>query len=382
MNTSPARLGRLNDVGDEMGTKKTAQNAGSMRRVGICTGGGDCPGLNAAIRAVVKHCLLNLNVEVFGIFDSFLGLERKPPHVRQLTLEDVSPILSRGGTILGTSNTGNPFAGKEGEEQLRHVVSTAKEYGMECLIVIGGEGTQAISFRMMKAGLPIIGVPKTIDNDLPGTEQTIGFATCVDLVADSVFKLQSTAESHDRAMILEVMGRDSGFIALYGGIAGGANVVLIPEIPFKLEPIIQRLRKRQAMGRNYSVIVVSEGAFEDGSKATYQQASSGTKLLGGIGQQLAQKLYDRCKFDTRVTVLGHLQRGGGPNAWDKILASQMGVYAADLAAKGDFNNLVVLKGGTIRHMPFDQVEPEKRRLIGADNQVIRTAEGLGICLGR
>lgn len=351
-------------------------------KIAICTGGGDCPGLNAAIRAVVKHAKLTYGADVVGVYDSFNGLMKRPIEVKNLAYEDVTEILARGGTILGTYNKGNSYSGEGAAERLRLTAEGIKSLNLDALIVVGGEGTQSMAKQLIAAGAPIIGIPKTIDNDLPGTEQTIGFSTCVDLVADSVMRLRSTAESHDRVMVLEVMGRDSGYIAMHGGTAGGANVILVPEIPFSYDKIYAKIKYRKSLGRNFSLIVISEGATELGGEAIYKDNSSGSKNLGGIGQMVAQRLTTMTGMDTRVTVLGHLQRGGAPNANDRILATRFGIHAVDLAARKAYNRLVVMQGGRISDVSYEDVPAHERRKLAGDDDLIRAAESIGISMGR
>ena len=351
-------------------------------KIGICTGGGDCPGLNAVIRAVVKHAKISYAGQVMGIYNSFNGLLENPMRVKELTFDDVAEILPRGGTILGTVNKGNTFVGKNGESKLQQTVDALKTLALDALIVVGGEGTQTMAQALAEKDIPTIGIPKTIDNDLPRTDQTIGFSSCVELVADSVMRLRSTAESHDRIMIIEVMGRDSGYIALHGGLAGGANVILLPEIPFSYEAVIKKIEQRKAMGRNFSLVVVSEGASEQGGNARYLETSGGSKVLGGIGQALAKQLFDRTGMDTRVTVLGHLQRGGQPNAEDRILATRLAVRAVDLVHKKEFGRVVVFKDGKVGEVRYKDINRYERRRIAPDDNVLQAAEAIGICLGR
>lgn len=351
-------------------------------KIAICTGGGDCPGLNSVIRAIVKHARRNHHCDVYGVYESFQGLLQNPPKIKPLLLEDVSEILARGGTILGTHNEGNPFAGSGGQKDLIAAKKVLLAQRFDCLFVIGGEGSQGIASLLVAEGVPIIGIPKTIDNDLPLTDQTVGFSTCIDLVAESVMRLSSTAESHHRIMILEVMGRDSGYIALHGGIAGGAHAVLIPEIPYSYEAIAGKISERKKMGCKYSVVVVSEGATEYGGSPTFYTTSSGNKNLGGVGQRVAQELFKHCSMETRFTVLGHLQRGGSPNASDRILGSRFGIYAVDLAMKKAFGSIVSLQGGKITHFPYTKLNRGERRQIKLEDEIIKVAEGLGICLGR
>lgn len=349
-------------------------------RVGLLTGGGDCPGLNPAIRAVVKHAHMK-GIEVVGIFDSLQGLLEEPLRYKIMQLADVTDLLNRGGTVLGTYNKGNPFL-NDREAKIKKLRQSMSQLKIEGLINIGGEGSQGISAELHKEKFKVIGIPKTIDNDLPGTDQTIGFATCVDIVSEAVERLQSTAESHDRIMVLEVMGRDSGYIALHGGLAGGANVILIPEIPFDYHAIVEKIQSRKNLSRKFSVIVVSEGASEKGQTANYKQEIGGQSNLGGIGQIVAKKLYELTGMDIRVTVLGHLQRGGKPNAADKILATRFGTYAIDLISKNKFGRLVVLKGQEISDIALDTMPMYQRRKISLEDEILKTAENINICLGR
>lgn len=352
-----------------------------MMKVGISTGGGDCPGLNATIRALVKYGMIKYNMEMYGIYDSFDGLQETPMRVKKFTFEDVAEIQNRGGTILGTVNRGNSFVTEKGKKDLAKTVAGIKELGLDTVVVIGGEGTQTMSQQLIEAGAPIIGIPKTIDNDLPETDQTIGFSTCVDFIADSLIRLRSTAESHDRIMILEVMGRDSGYTALYGGIAGGANAILIPEIPFDYDVICKKIEHRKTLGRNFSLILVSEGAFEKGTDMTYKTSPTGAKNLGGIGQSIAKNLFERTGMDTRVTILGHLQRGGSPNATDKLLAARFASHAIELAAQKKNNRMVVLQNNKILDIPFSKIGKYERRKIPLDHELIKSAYNTGICMG-
>ncbi len=349
-------------------------------RIGLLTGGGDCPGLNAAIRAVVKHAG-HLGIEVVGVYDSLQGLIERPLNCNVLGYSDVTDILARGGTILGTYNTGNPFV-KDRPQKLQRLREALKEQKIDSLVIIGGEGSQGIASELSVEGINVIGIPKTIDNDLPGTDMTIGFATCVDIVAESVMRLQSTAESHDRVIVLEVMGRDSGYIALHGGLAGGAHVILIPEIPFDFAAIQQKILARKRMGRKFSIIVASEGAAEKHGAAIYKDEIGGTKNLGGVGSLVAKRLYDMTSMDIRVTVLGHLQRGGAPNSADRILATRFGVYATELAAKKQYGRLVVLRGQELADIQYKDIQRYQRRTILPSDEILKTAEGIDICLGR
>ncbi len=358
-------------------------------KIGVCTGGGDCPGLNASLRAVVKHAIGSYGMEVYGINDSFNGLMSRPLEVRRIQMNDVSDMLSRGGTFLGTTNKGNPFRfrGPNETEPCDHSQAVKEAYdqlGLDCIIVVGGDGTQSIAYQLSKLGMNMIGVPKTIDNDLAETDETIGFQTAVEIASESIARLQTTAESHDRIMVLEVMGRDAGHIALHSGIAGGANIILIPEIPFDYDSIVKKVEERKSLGRYFSIVVVSEGAFEKGgsqSTVTTTTSSHRPTNLGGIGAMVAQKLHELTKFDARYTVLGHVQRGGSPSHYDRVLASSFGAFAVELAKKKKFGRVVVKQQGRLTDVAYEKVAGISRPL-STDSQMIMTAEAIGICLGR
>lgn len=356
-------------------------------KLGICTGGGDCPGLNAVIRAVVKSAIGCHGWEVWGIRDSFNGLMSRPFDIRRLGQDDVAEVLTRGGTILGTTNEGNPFKlkGKEdpsrAHDKSKLVVEAYRDIGLDALIVVGGDGTQSIAAKFVDLGLNIVGVPKTIDNDLAGTELTLGFETAVEVATDAISRLSSTAESHERIMILEVMGRDAGHIALHSGLAGGAHVMLLPEIPFTYESIIAKIDERRRMGRNYSVIVVAEGAYEKGKATSWKTSATGSKHLGGIGSIVAQSLHDKTGAETRVTVLGHIQRGGSPCPRDRIIGTAFGVHATELVERRKFGRVVVLSQGEVTSIPYSAVA-DKQRPVSLDEIFVRAAEETGVCLGR
>lgn len=354
-------------------------------RLGISTGGGDCPGLNAVIRAVVKEARGLRDIEVVGIRDSFNGLMVDPIEVKNLEFEDVTDILTKGGTILGTHNRGNPYAHKDPkvrDERIQQTLDGAKKAKLDAMIVIGGDGTQSIGTLFHERGLPVIGIPKTIDNDLPGSDDTIGFASSVDIVTDAIERLQSTAESHYRLMILEVMGRNSGYIALHGGIAGGAHVVLMPEIPFDLDAVTQKIQERKKLGRNFSVVVVAEGAHEAGGDRLTKSEQDGKKTLGGIGEYVAKELSQSTSMETRVTVLGHVQRGGSPNCHDRILAARFAHHAVSLACKKKFGRCVAIKGNEIYDFPIEQLSEGRQRKVDLQSDTVAAAEAIGICLGR
>src|SRR5947207_5185446 len=307
----------------------------ALRRLGVLTGGGDAPGLNAVIRAVVKRAA-NHGIEVVGLEDSFDGLIESG-RSRVLTPRHVTGSLRLGGTIPGTTNRGNPFAypirTSEGvHDYSDRVVEMFHKMGLDALVVIGGDGTLAIADRFSRRGIPVVGVPKTIDNDIVGTTNTFGFDTAVQFATDAIDRLHTTAEAHHRVMIVEVMGRNAGWIALYAGVAGGADAILIPEIPFDIEIVAERLRARDRWGAKFSIVVVAEGAFPKGGKATLQEAANEQHVerLGGIGAQVCPALAELTGKQTPSVVLGHLQRGGAPTSFDRALATRFGGKAVEL----------------------------------------------------
>lgn len=316
-------------------------------KVGVLTGGGDCPGLNAVIRAVVRRASIH-GFECMGLRDGWKGLI-EDNHFR-LTRETTSGILHRGGTILGTSRT-NPFKVENGIEK---VMRNMEKNGLHAIIAIGGEGTLSASTRLAALGLNIVGVPKTIDNDLGGTDFTFGFDTAVAIATDAIDRLHSTAESHKRVIVCEVMGRHVGWIATYAGIAGGADVILVPEIPADLSRVAEHLQRRHASGRTFSIVVVAEGTkIKLDPQGQEQLVTSGAldeagrPRLGGVGQMVANEIERRTGFETRVSVLGHIQRGGTPTAHDRVLATRFGVHAADMVKNGEFGKMAALKGNEI-----------------------------------
>lgn len=354
-------------------------------KIGLSTGGGDCPGLNSVIRAVVRYAV-GLGHEVIGIEDSFMGLMERPYRIRPLKPRDVSGILNRGGTILGTTNAGNPFKIKLGSnpttcDKSALLLEGYKDLGLDCIIVIGGDGTQTIAWQLTQIGVNIVGIPKTIDNDLLQADVTVGFETAVEVASDAILRLQSTAESHDRIMVLEVMGRHAGHIALHSGMASGAHVILLPEIPFSYDAIIHKIQERQKEGMNYSVIVVAEGAMETDSEPLYNSTSPGKKNLGGIGQIVAEKLNQLTGIDARITVLGHIQRGGQPCPRDRVLGTLYGVTAVDLAVNKDYGKVVVMHKHEMKAVPYAAVASSFRP-VAQDDMYLQAAEAIGICLGR
>jgi 6-phosphofructokinase 1 len=356
--------------------------ASPIRRIGMLTSGGDAPGLNAVIRAVVKTAEVEYGWKVIGIEDGFEGL-LTPPHIRNLGMEDVRGILSRGGTILGTTNKGH-FRMVEIDGKLQRDPAPYKELaqnmrrmGLDALVVIGGEGSQGIASELAKYGVRAVGVPKTIDNDLYGSDRTFGFDTALTVATEALDRLHTTAASHDRVMVLEVMGRDAGWIALHSGMGGGADIILIPEIPFTIDAVASKVMSRDFQGSNFSIIVCSEGAREKGGEQMYQ---STTGTLGGIGAYVADEVSKRTGKDTRVVVLGHLQRGGEPTPYDRILATRFGAAAVRELAEGRYGQVVVLRGGIITTIPMVECAGKVKN-VPMDDEMVRTARGLGISFG-
>ena len=324
------------------------------KTVGILTGGGDCPGLNAVIRAAVRRGITTHGYRFKGIMKGWKGMmecDWEP-----LGLEEISGILPKGGTILGTSRT-NPFKEEDGSEI---VADNMKRMKLDALIAIGGEDTLGVANKLTALGVPTVGVPKTIDNDLSGTDYTFGFDTAVNIVTEAIDRIHTTAESHNRVMVIEVMGRHSGWIALHAGIAGGADMILIPEQKYTVEEVIATIRKRHARGKDFSIVVVAEGAqllSDEGSDDEYVVSEVGLDdfghvKLGGIGQLVADTVEKGTGFETRVTVLGHLQRGGTPTAFDRVLGTRFGIAAIDLVQAGDYGKMVSLQGNAIIAIPF------------------------------
>ena len=356
-----------------------------IRKIGVLTGGGDAPGLNAVIRAVVKTGC-NAGLEVLGIEDSFDGL-LEANRSRPLTPRDVTGILRRGGTILGTVNTGDPFVKSvETSDGPRTYADRCVEMfgriSLDGLIVIGGDGTLAIAHRFAERGLPVIGVPKTIDNDIVGTTNCFGFDTAVAFASDAIDRLHTTAEAHRRIMVVEVMGRYAGWIALYAGIGGGADVILIPEIPYDIEQVASRIRERDAWGARFSIVVVAEGVRpRDGSRSLIEEGARGrAERLGGAGQRVARELEELTGKETRTVVLGHLQRGGSPTAFDRVLATRFGGKAVELVLAGERDRMVAFDPPDIISVPLADVVGRIRN-VPPDFDLVRTARALGVAFG-
>ncbi len=358
-----------------------------MKRIAVLTGGGDAPGLNAVIRAVVKTAILVYDCQVLGVQDGFDGF-LDPGGVFPLDLAAVRGILPRGGTILGTANRGNPFArkvvraGKEVIEDVSDEIAAAiHALDLDALIVIGGDGTLHIAQELGAKGVPVVGVPKTIDNDVGGTEVTFGFDTALTIATEAFDRLHTTAEAHHRVMVLELMGRDAGFIALHAGMAGGADVILIPEISFRYEAVIAKIRERNQRGSRFSLLSVAEGARPQGGEAVYARSGDAVYLprLGGIGQQVGAYIESQ-GFEARVTVLGHLQRGGSPTAFDRWLATRYGAAAVRTAAAGRFGRMVALRDAKVIDIPLEEALAVPKR-VDVHGDAVQTARGLGIAFG-
>jgi ATP-dependent phosphofructokinase / diphosphate-dependent phosphofructokinase len=354
------------------------RRASPVTRIGVLTGGGDAPGLNAVIRAVVKTATSIYGWSVIGIENGFEGLLGET-HARPLGIDDVRGVLPRGGTILGSANRGHFATRVEDGSNIRddsvyqEALRNFERLGLDALVVLGGEGSQLIAYEFFQLGMPIVGVPKTIDNDLVGTDLTFGFDTALDIATEAIDRLHTTAESHNRIILVEVMGRHVGWIALQSGVAGGADVILIPEIPFYLEKVARKVEQREAAGRRFSIIVVSEGAKPAGGGAVYQDTGGADRVarLGGITEQVANGVSRLTGKESRVVVLGHLQRGGTPTAFDRMLATCYGSAAVRAVAHGKFGHMISWNCNTIVTVPLKEcvqtikVVPANHYLIGA-----------------
>ncbi len=357
-----------------------------MGRIGILTGGGDCPGLNAVIRAVAKGALLGHGIAVVGFNNGFKGLVENEAWL----IDDaaVSGILHRGGTILGTTNRDNPFkfavAGSGGEieyeDRSRQALAHLLQWGVDYLVVVGGDGSLALAERFSRLGVSVIGIPKTIDNDLSATDVTFGFDSAVTTATEAIDKIHTTAESHHRAMVVEVMGRNAGWIALQAGMAGGGDIILIPEIPFSYTAVIDKIMERRGRGKKFSIIVVAEGAHPADGEPVYQ-STGGPKRLGGIAQEVAAQIEARTSLESRATVLGHLQRGGTPTAFDRVLATRLGARAVELILAGRRNEMVCLQGGAIKSVPLQEAIAETKR-VNPDSEQVRAALAVGTSFGK
>ncbi len=382
--------GNITEKASQKNILKTGDRSGGkdqqVRRLGLLTGGGDCPGLNAVIRAVVKGATYTYNSEVVGFNNGFKGLvENDAALIDDLA---VSGILNRGGTILGTSNRDNPFDfGPGGSPDYRETnkdrsadaINNLKEWGIECLVVIGGDGSLLLAHRFSELGVPIIGIPKTIDNDLPATDVTFGFDSAVTTATEAIDKIHTTAESHHRVMVVEVMGRHAGWIALQAGMAGGGDIILIPELPFEYEYIVEKIMERNHRGKKFSIIVVAEGAYPAGGEPSYQ-VKGDVKRLGGIGPAISREIENRTDMESRATVLGHLQRGGSPTSYDRVLATRFGVKAVELFQEEKYNEMVCLRGHNIESVSLKKAVSGTKR-VDISSEQVRAALTVGTSFG-
>jgi ATP-dependent phosphofructokinase / diphosphate-dependent phosphofructokinase len=360
----------------------------NLKRIGILTGGGDCPGLNAVIRSIAKPAITKFGSTVIGILDGFEGLVEG--RMRELTPKDVGGIVNVGGTILGTSNKGNPFQfpvetpkGIEILDYSSYAIQNYKDWNLDALIAIGGDGTMHIVDRFTELGLNFIGVPKTIDNDLSATDVTFGYYSAVSVATEAIDRLQTTASSHHRVMVVEVMGRYAGWIALGSGIAGGADMILIPEIPFQWEKVYEHVLLRSKSGNRFSIICVAEGAKPaEGGVVVKEMDKKRTDpvRLGGVGEFVGRRIEESTGLETRVVVLGHVLRGGSPTPYDRILATQYGSMALELAAQGKFGYMVSLHGNEVVAVPVKEAIL-KLRTVPLDSQFIKSARAVGTAFG-
>ncbi len=362
----------------------------TIKRIGILTCGGDCPGLNSVIRAVTKCAIVEYGLEVFGIYDSFDGL-LGIPKARRLKMDDVKGLLFRGGTVLGSTNKGDPFeyrrivCGKLVVEDLSdEVVQNIEHLGLDGLVVIGGDGTMAIANKFVeRKGIPIVGVPKTIDNDIPETDRTFGFDTAVAIATEAIDRLQTTASSHHRILVVETMGRNAGWIALEAGLAGGADIILIPEIPFRVEAIVEAIDERERYGRRSTIICAAEGARPVGGKQFVERIvkdSAEPVRLGGIARWLCNELEGKVRAECRAIVLGHIQRGGTPTASDRVLCTRLGVEAVNALVRGETGTMVVVRNNEIGTVPIAKIAG-KQRLVDPESDIIRATRATAVSFG-
>lgn len=356
------------------------------KRIGVFTSGGDCPGLNAAVRAVVKSAINNFEYEVIGFRDGYRGLVEN--RFRKIELSDVSGILDKGGTILGTTNRYDPFSApidKDGTRTVRDMSDRIKEnlamHSIDCLVAIGGDTTIRYASKLADKGIPIVAIPKAIENDIYGTDITLGFMTAVNTATQAIDKLHSTAEAHHRVMILEVMGRASGWVALEAGIAGGADVILIPEIPYDIHKVARAILERRNAGKSFSIIVASEGAKPAGVKEEdIEDTTEDFTFQGGTSNFLAKEMENLTSIETRITVLGYLQRGGDPSPYDRILATRFGAGAVKMIHNGEVNRMVCVDHQTIKSIPLQETS-NRIRLVPTDGEIAAIARDMGVSFG-
>ncbi len=354
----------------------------SVLRVGLLTGGGDCPGLNAVIRAVSKSLILQHRAQIVGFENGYEGLIKQ--RSRRLEYADVSGILTLGGTVLGTSNTANPFRyyGRGDADVSRSVLQYYHQLGLDAVVAIGGDGTMSILHQLQEIGLQCVGVPKTIDNDLVGTDRTFGFDTAVSIAADAIDRLQSTAQAHSRVMIIETMGRHAGWIALYAGVAGASDIILIPELPYDIDEVARVCREREIGGQNFTIITVAEGARAAGGDSAMLEGTDrgGNLRFGGIGHLLQEQLSTRIRSQLRTSILGHVQRGGTPTAFDRTLATAFGSYAAAMVADKQFGRMVTLHNNQLGSISLSEVA-NRTRTVPVDSPMLAAAIAVGTSVG-
>lgn len=370
--------------------RETMNNESNVKRIGVLTGGGDCPGLNAVIRAVTKTAIADHKLEVFGVRDGFLGLIENRIH--PLSYADVSNILDAGGTILGTSNKANPAQYCVGydssgapifDDVTDRVLQHIANHGLDVLVCIGGDGTMSAASRLVGRGVRVIGLPKTIDNDLAHTEVTFGFDTAVSIASDALDRLRTTASSHHRVMLLELMGRNAGWITLHAGAASGADIILIPEIEFDLNAVCERCLQRSKSGRAYTLLAVAEGAKPVGGKVVVDHVvheSPDPVRLGGVSEVLCEKIAERTHLECRATILGHVQRGGRPTAHDRVLATLFGHEAIEMIVQGRFNRMVAMQDGRLTSVPIAEVA-DRQRLVPVDHPLVAACRATGVSFG-
>ena len=361
---------------------------GKVKRIAILTGGGDCPGINAVIRATTKKAILEYGIEVIGIKDGYEGIINN--QYRKLDYDDVSGILTSGGTILGTSNTANPYIYpvRKGnqlafEDMSETTLKNVEKLNIDCLVCIGGDGTLDIAHRLSRDGIPIVGIPKTIDNDLRGTDIAFGFDSAVYIATEGIDRVHTTAQSHHRVMIVEVMGRNAGWIALHSGIAGGGDIILLPEIPYDIDIVAEKVKDRSKRGKRFSIAVVAEGAKPKGGDIVIQRIvreSSDPIRLGGIGFVLGAQIEERTGIETRTVVMGHLLRGGSPTPFDRVLATRLGTKAVDMIKNKQFGYMVGVKGNSLVKVPLEDVATGPRT-VPLNDPLIQAARAVGTCFG-
>jgi phosphofructokinase-like protein len=360
----------------------------TKKRIAILTGGGDCPGINAVIRAVAKKAIIEHNMEVIGIEDGYHGLIKNK--YRKLSYNDVSGILTMGGTILGTSKIANPYryAIKRGKniefrDMSKKAIGNFQKLNAYCLVCIGGDGTLGIAHRLYQDGIKVVGIPKTIDNDIRGTDITFGFDTAVAVATEGIDRVHTTAQSHHRVMIVEVMGHRSGWIALYSGVAGGGDIILIPEIPYDIDTIIKKVKERARRGKRFSIIVVAEGAKPKGGDVIIRRIvkeSADPIRLGGIGFVLSEQIEKMTGIETRTVVMGYLQRGGSPTAYDRILATSLGTKAIELIGNNEFGYMVGVKGQRLVKVALKEVA-KGTKTVPQNHPLIQAAQSVGTSFG-